>query len=278
MLAIPPRYPSREPFYAHRLTRLLFKSCAAQSIGHHAVMLIIHIAHTEDAARYQGPVRFWNSQLSETLGFTSPKQLNDCRQAAIDAGWLHYEREDDRKVGHYWTMIPPSVSGHNDQPIEETIHSPNGTENGKRSELGTQKGTEVGTHSGTGSGKPSNPVPIPCPKDVVVVVDDSFSFGSFLFGDIRIGANKLRNMLPKNHQEEFRDLVWQIAFVALKIEGPKLIDQFIRSAERNANKHLIDYLEGSIKNACVDRGFDWHKLKLDAPECPTHSPGLSRTG
>ncbi len=64
-------YPERESHYAHRLTRLVFKSCAAQSIGHHACMLIIHIAHTEDAARYQGPVRFWNSQLSEVLGFKS---------------------------------------------------------------------------------------------------------------------------------------------------------------------------------------------------------------
>ena len=59
-------YPKRESFFAHRLTRLLFKGCAAQEIGQYAVLLVIQIAHTEDAARYQGPVRFWNSQLMAT--------------------------------------------------------------------------------------------------------------------------------------------------------------------------------------------------------------------
>jgi hypothetical protein len=110
--------PSREPFYAHRLTRLLFKSCAAQSIGQDAVLLIIHIAHTEDAARYQGPVRFWNSQLNEVLGFRSPKTLNNARSRAVEAGWLHYERKHDRADGQYWTMIPRSVQRFDDQPIE----------------------------------------------------------------------------------------------------------------------------------------------------------------
>ncbi|MEP3929525.1 MAG: phage replication protein, partial [Rhodopirellula bahusiensis] len=102
------KYPSRQSHHAHKLTRLLFKGCAAQSIGHHAVCLVIHIAHTEDAARYQGPVRFWNSQLMEVLGFKSPKQLNNARDAATKAGWLVYNRANDRSVGHYWTSIPDS--------------------------------------------------------------------------------------------------------------------------------------------------------------------------
>jgi len=239
-------------------------------------MLVIHIAHTEDAARYQGPVRFWNSQLDETLGFTSKKQLNNCRKAAIDAGWLHYERDHDRKVGHYWTIIPSSVSGHDDRPIEDTaIHFPNGT----RSELGTRNGTGVGTRVGTHSGTPSNPNPnpSPSPKDVVVV-DESFSFGSFLFGDIRKGANQIRETLPKHHQEKFHELVWRIAYVALTIEGKAMIDQFIRYANRNAKTHHTDYLEGSIRKACIERGFDWHKLKLEAPQYPPPSPSVLKTG
>lgn len=166
-------YPVDRPaYYAHRLTRLLFKSCATQSMGHHAAMLVIHIAHTEDAARYRGPVTFWNSQLSETMGFKSPKQLNNARQAAIDSGWLVYERNHDRSVGKYWTRIPPTVERFNDEPIEEnTFHSENGTgsgiengtRNGKHSENGTRNGTGSGTRSGTGSGKPPNPVPVPDP-------------------------------------------------------------------------------------------------------------------
>lgn len=114
-------YPCRDQYYAHKLTRLLFKSCAAQSIGQDAVLLIIHIAHTEDAARYQGPVRFWNSQLNEVLGFRSPKSLNNARAKAVAAGWLVYERPNDRADGRYWTCIPSSVLRFDDSPIEPFI-------------------------------------------------------------------------------------------------------------------------------------------------------------
>ena len=92
-------YPKKPSHFAHKITRLLFKSCAAQSIGHHSVLLVIHIAHTEDAVRYQYPPRFWNSQLNEVLGFKSPKQLNDARQSAVNAGWLFYDRKHDRADG-----------------------------------------------------------------------------------------------------------------------------------------------------------------------------------
>lgn len=117
-------YPSREPFYAHRFTRLLFKSCAAQSMGQDAVLLAIHVAHTEDAARYQGPVRFWNSQLNEVLGFRSPKSLNNARRKAVEAGWLRYERKNDRSDGVYWTTIPRHVLSYDDLPIEPIASAP----------------------------------------------------------------------------------------------------------------------------------------------------------
>ena len=120
-------------------------------------MLVIHIAHTEDAARYQGPVRFWNSQLSEVLGFKSPKQLNEARRHAIESGWLHYERKHDRADGLYWTLIPKRVERFDDEPIEEMIHSANGKE--------TNFYSEFGTGSGTGSGKPPIPNPNPNPKE-----------------------------------------------------------------------------------------------------------------
>jgi hypothetical protein len=169
------KYPKRSAFHAHRLTRLLFKSCAAQSIGHHAVCLVIHIAHTEDAARYQGAVRFWNSQFMEVLGFTSPKQLTKARQMAIESGWLHYHRETTRAVGHYWTLIPKFVEQFNDAPIEEispAIHSPDGmNEAAIHSPSGTNEtpihspgGTHSGMNCGTQSGNPSNPIPTPNPK------------------------------------------------------------------------------------------------------------------
>jgi hypothetical protein len=146
-------YPRRDKYFAHRLTRLLFKSCACQEIGHHAVCLLCHIAHTEDAARYQGPVTFWNEQLMTTLGFTHRKQLIKARDLAIGAGWLHYDRAHDRAVGYYWTDIPASVSDFNDSPIEPaSMCTPQDTE---VSGLCTSQGTGVGTGVGTGMGTPS---------------------------------------------------------------------------------------------------------------------------
>ncbi len=155
-------YPKREPFYAHKLTRLLFKSCAAQSLGQDAVLLVIHIAHTEDAAKYQGPVRFWNSQLNEVLGFRSPKSLNNARHRAIQGGWLSYERCHDRAVGSYWTIIPPRVTRFNDEPIEPSGTVPSTEQEAEQeSDSWVVLGTLCGTGSGTGNDLLSIPIPIP---------------------------------------------------------------------------------------------------------------------
>lgn len=175
-------YPRRERFWAHKLTRALFKSCAAQDIGWQSVLLVIHIAHTEDAARYVGPVRFWNSQLMETLGFSSPKQLSTAREKAIEAGWLVYERQHDRSVGRYYTMMPSVYSELADTPIEESEcvlsipleEKETEKEGEKKTEsipLGEketereaeQEGDGKRPRKDTGSGKPSNPIPNPGP-------------------------------------------------------------------------------------------------------------------
>ncbi len=99
--------------------------------------------------------------ISETLGFNSPKQLVEARKRAVNAGWLHYQRDHDRTVGEYWTLTPQNVAKFDDKPIEDLddSYSANGTEVGKHSEHGTQSGTQ----SGTGSGTPPNPIPEPNP-------------------------------------------------------------------------------------------------------------------
>ena len=128
-------------------------------------MLVIHIAHTEDAARYQCAVRFWNSQLNEVLGFRSPKSLNNARQKAVACGWLHYERDNDRTVGYYWTIIPKSVLLFNDEPIEPSGTVPSTErENGTVEELHGRFGNGKENHCGTGNDLPSIPVPVPVPK------------------------------------------------------------------------------------------------------------------
>lgn len=168
-------YPADRPrFFAHRFVRVLHKSCAGQDIGLEACYLLCIIAHTEDAARYSGPVRFWNSQLAETMGFRSPKQLNAARDKAIKAGWLHYARAHDRAVGEYFVMIPERYAGLSDSPIEPSCSD-------SRSDFGTESGTGNGMDNGTGNaqerptsrngnvllpGKPSCPIPLPNPSPI----------------------------------------------------------------------------------------------------------------
>lgn len=165
-------YPKRDPFFAHRFVRLLQKSCAAMEIGPNACLLLCYIAHTEDAVRYSGPVKFWNEQLMTTMGFKSPKQLNDCREKAVGAGWLVYERSGHRQVGKYWVAIPAEFEGLDDSVIEP-IHSEYGTNSGMNSgmnreriaeRIGDGSRNESRNESVTESGKPSIPVPDPNPK------------------------------------------------------------------------------------------------------------------
>ena len=102
-------YPQRDSFFSHRFVRLLMKSCAAMDIGQQSCLLLCYIAHTEDAARYSGPVRFWNEQLLTTLAM-SPKQLRAARDRAIEFGWLNYDRDSDRTVGRYFVLIPEHLN------------------------------------------------------------------------------------------------------------------------------------------------------------------------
>lgn len=161
-----PRYPQRDSHFAHKAVRLLFKSCAAQDIGQNACLLVCHIAHTEDAARYQGPVRFWNGQLMETLGFRSPKQLTDARKRAQDSGWLHYERDGNRSVGRYWVEVPSDVTQYDDSPIEpiDANHSADGMNSGTNTKRKAERERNGSRNENvTESGRPSYPIPDPDP-------------------------------------------------------------------------------------------------------------------
>ncbi len=165
-------YPRRDSHFAHRFVRVLQKSCAAQDIGRDAVLLLCFISHTEDAARYSGPVRFWNSQLEETMGFTTPKQLNNARHRACEAGWLNYERRGTRAVGEYFVTIPERFFDLTDAPIEETgetsILSPTGKNSGTNEPAFFPNGERIREESrkefDKNSGKLSYPSPIPNPN------------------------------------------------------------------------------------------------------------------
>jgi len=161
-------YPKREQCFAHKFTRLLMKSCAAMDIGQTTCLMLTYIAHTEDALRYSGPVRFWNEQLMTTMGFKSPKQLVAARDKAIANGWLNYERSGNREVGKYWVTIPAGFEGLSDAPVGD-IHSVFDLNSGMNSGMNTtgiaeREGDGKRNEKGTESGKPSNPIPIPNPN------------------------------------------------------------------------------------------------------------------
>src|SRR5262245_8123058 len=114
-------YPRRPAFFSQRVIRLMFKTCAANQIGVHAVGLVVCIASVEDAKRYSGPVTFYNGQLLPLLGITKWETLDRARQRAVEAGWLYYDAPPSghRAPGVYWTLIPDSVIEIPDGPVDE---------------------------------------------------------------------------------------------------------------------------------------------------------------
>ncbi len=115
------QYPKRPPFFAYRAFRLMTKTCLAQDIGPEAVLLLAVIAFQEDAKRYRGPVSFFNGQLLPVLGFRKWERLKKAREAAVDAGWLHYEQDGTRKPGRYWITLPDGLEELADAPIDERL-------------------------------------------------------------------------------------------------------------------------------------------------------------
>lgn len=97
-------YPKRDRHYGEELTRELFQS----QVGRDAKLLVLFIAHTEQAANYKEPATFGNAELEKVFGFHSPKSLNNARREAVESGWLLYDRLNNRTAGTYWTRIPKS--------------------------------------------------------------------------------------------------------------------------------------------------------------------------
>ena len=128
-------YPKREAFYAVSLGRGLLNSGDVADIGDKAALLILYVALKEDQFHYRGWVNFWNSQLQQLLGVKSRDKFNEIRKRAIEAGWLLYERENDRRPGYYMTQnpcdAPPSgdtkggASGDTSIPLNPNTSKPN---------------------------------------------------------------------------------------------------------------------------------------------------------
>ena len=149
------------PYFCLKLTRALFSFEAIKAIGKDAALLVQWVALREDELRYREPVRAWNAELENVLGFNSPKQLNETRRRAVEAGWLLYCRDHDRAIGEYLAVIPARF--HDllwKSALPESF--PNTEREAEReNEMLSENGMQSGKGNGKGSGKPSTPNPVP---------------------------------------------------------------------------------------------------------------------
>ena len=166
-------YPQRSSHFAHRYTRLLTKTCAAQEIGHIAFTLCVVIAHQEDAKRYRGAVTFYNEQLMPLVGVSKWEALDKARQRATDAGWLHYTpgNKGKRLPGHYWVTIPADLADSADLPCDEGQYPVNGDRRGESTEgqypvNGHRRGERGGDRQGDRRGELPVPYPSPIPENI----------------------------------------------------------------------------------------------------------------
>lgn len=161
-------YPKRPKFFAHRVVRMMQKTCAANDIGIEACWLVTCIAHVEDAKRYTGPVTFWNHQLMPIAGCKSWGRLDRARKAAVADGWLVYQPGKTRGCGTYWTNIPDHAASLDDSPVDESDGHQNGAHDGDNHQNGAHNG-DAAVMRRRWNGEPSNPVPDPVP-----ILIDSF--------------------------------------------------------------------------------------------------------
>lgn len=112
-------YPKRPgSHFAHKFVRLMFFTRAAAEIGADAVLILVAIAHTEDAKRYSGPVAFYAPDLADQCGL-SVSTMERARKRAVDAGWLHYERGAKRRPATHWVLIPDRHRDIPDGPTDD---------------------------------------------------------------------------------------------------------------------------------------------------------------
>ena len=162
-------YPPRPSHFAHRYTRLLTKTCAAQEIGHVAFVLCVTIVHQEDAKRYKGPVTYFNEQLMPLVGVAKWEALDKARKRAVAAGWLHFAPGNRglREPGRYWVTIPSGLDDLADAPCDESHYPANGEWPQKHYPAnGYREGERDGDRQGYREGEhstlfPKSPIPTP---------------------------------------------------------------------------------------------------------------------
>jgi hypothetical protein len=171
-------YPARGQFFAHKFVRLIHKTALAAEIGRDALALLVVVAHTEDAMRYRGAAKFWNSQLIETLGFSKWDQFDKARRRAVESGWLNYVCHGRKQAGEYHVLVPDGYSMVDDNPIEHcTLLSPE-SEYDRGYKQGYKQGmiegiTRVQTGGQLGDEQGDLSIPIPYPNPLPEIEDNN---------------------------------------------------------------------------------------------------------
>ncbi len=161
--AEPRGYPQRDSHFAHRFTRLLTKTAAAQEIGPEGTWMLTVIVHQEDAKRYKGAVTFYNTQLMPLCGIGSDRRLFQVRDRLVEAGWLHYEAGAKRRPGKYWVLVPDDLSDASDAPVDERheFFSCESQEKAKRNRRESEEKAKTNRREGA---RPSTLDPNPAPN------------------------------------------------------------------------------------------------------------------
>jgi hypothetical protein len=285
------KYPTRPSHYAHKYTRLLGKTCAAQKIGTDAMALVIHVVHTEDATRYTRPITFHTGQLLPILGFGKWDRLDRARRKAVEHGWLHYEPPPSgfHAPGTYWTEIPPGLEDVDDTPIDEglateTIAYMQGYADGHRDGAtgqppktfpvtgdGAVYGAVYGEGEGEGYGEgelptlPLNPSPNPkSSRPKLCFSEDDLATAKWMFG-------KIEKLLPNTKPPDFES--WGNSIRLIR-ELDKRTDDEIRELFSWANAH--HFWHTTVR--CPDKlRKQWDTLWLQR-KADNGSKGTGRSG
>lgn len=107
------------------------------------------------------------------------------------------------------------------------------------------------------------------PNQTAIVVVSTDSNGPTV-DEIGSAAKRLSECVRiPNRRREARELLWQIAYVALTIEGESLVGDWIRACKRRTDViDEADYFRGCVIRACEERNRRWLDLRSRCPPCP----------
>ncbi len=257
-------YPPRDKLHCLKVTRALFSRGTANQLGLRAVLLVIYIAHKEDELRYRGPVKCWNLQLYEALGVRSPKQLDEARKEAINAGWLVYIRTNDRKVGHYFTILPPEyVSSPTENALNEgsqpdSVHTLDqfATFSGSGKHGGSRLGKNAGSQVEAGNGKPPSPAPLP--ESIERLIEGRLA--DFDIGEIQIRSSRLET--DTRLDSSFCLLVTSVAYCFGVEFCDSLLMRFDSSkrSRREPVEKPKQYIVKAMENECRKHSCEWSEV------------------